>query len=245
MALTSITTAFPTGGSGTITITDTTAAAVDLLTAQTLALTTAVSTTMGFAGSKTPGNVSSSMALQASMQANIVKALGAIEANQQTMITALHNISASIETNTKAVAAVASATSDIAIMATTATADQVRNNKFQQTVTNQALKDAGKPPVEIKDDELKEVLTQTLTDMKSMSTVQFTYKAVDKAQEMLTNSAKWTLQWASETKVAKFFVDAYTSAKKSVLALFPKETANSAVRDNKATIVEIESGTFT
>jgi hypothetical protein len=238
-----LTATFVTGGS--VVVDDSVAVtAITALTSTVAANTVAINTTMGVLGSKIPGNVSSSMALQVAMQANMVKALNAIEKNQQVMITALHNVSASLEANTKAVASVASASQDIAIMTTTATADQIRNNKIMQKVTNQALIDAGKPPVVVQDDELNAVFTQTLTDMKSMTAIQFTYKAVDRATEMLTNSAKWTLQWAGETKVAKFFTDAYASAKASVLALFPKETADTVIRESKAIQAETQSGTF-
>lgn len=236
-----VTATFTTGGS--VVITDTVeVTAISALSTAITANTVAINTTMGVIGSKTPGNVSTSLARQTVMQANMLKALNKIEGNQQLTIAALNSISASMEANTKAIAAVASSTQNIDIMATTATADQIKNNRFQQKVTNQALVDAGKPPVTVPAEEMDQVLTQTLADMKQMTTIQFAYKAVEKAQEMLTNSAKWTLQWAAETKIGKVFVDAYTDAKKAVLGLFGKDNAEKEVREAKAIVAEAESG---
>ena len=236
-----VTATFSTGGS--VVITDgVEVAAISALTTATNLNTLAINTTMGTLGSKTPGNVAASMARQTVMQANILKALNAIESNQQLTVAALNSVSASLETNTKALASIASGVQGIEIMALTATADQIKNNKFQQKVTNQALVDAGKPPVEVPAEEMDQVLTQTLADMKQMTTIQFAYRAIDKATEMLTNSAKWTLQWSAETKVGKFFVDSYTSAKKAVLGLFGADNAKKEVREVKATIAETESG---
>jgi len=236
-----VTATFTTGGS--VVITDTVeVTAISTLSTAVAANTAAINLSMGALGSKTPGNASTSLARQTVMQANMLKALNKIEGNQQLTIAAINSVSAALEANTKAIGAIANHTQNIDIMATTATADQIKNNKFQQKVTNQALVDAGKPPVTVPADEMDKVLTQTLEDMKQMNAIQFTYKAVDKATEMLTNSAKWTAQWALETKVGKFFVDQYTGAKKAVLGLFSKDNADSAVRESKAIVAEAESG---
>jgi len=236
-----VTATFSTGGS--VVITDT--VEVTAITAMTTALTAntlAINTTMGVLGSKTPGNVASSMALQVSMQANMLKALNKIEANQQSMVLALNNVSAKVEANTKAMGALASSAQSLDIMVTTATADQIRNNKFQQKVTNQALVDAGKEPVTVKDEEFKTVATQTLADMKNMTSIQLVYKTVDKVTEMLTNSLKWSGQWALETETGKFFTDQFLKAKGYITGLFSKDIAESTVRETKAVIAESSSG---
>ena len=236
-----VTATFSTGGN--VVITDTVeVAAITAMTTAIAANTLAINTTMGVLGSKTPGNVATSMAVQAGMQANILKALNKIESNQQSMVLALNGLSAKMEANTKALGAIASSMQGIDIMVTTSTADQIRNNKFQQNVTNQALVDAGKEPVTVKDEEFKTVATQALADMKSMTTIQLTYKAVDKVTEMLTNSVKWSAQWALETETGKFFTDQFLKAKGYITGLFSKDIAESTVRETKAAIAEVEAG---
>jgi hypothetical protein len=235
MAVITVAAVLPISGTGTFTITDTTAAAVDLLTS-------AVSTSMGSAGSKTTGTVSNSMALQVSMQASMVLSLGAIETNQRSMILALDRISAKLESNTNALGAIGSSLKSIDVMVTTGVADQLNNNKFQQKVTNSALVQAGQLPVTVTAEETKEVVAKTLIDMKNMTTIQLSYKAVDKSIEMLKESAEWTLRWAAETEVGIFFTTKFAQGEALIVGLFSKEKAAQIIRDNEAKVAKTRAG---
>jgi hypothetical protein len=236
-----VTATFTTGGSVIITE-EFELAAITALTTAVSANTLAINTTMGPLGAAMSGNVSASMASQSAMTASIVQALGKIEANQRATIVSIDGIAAKIETNTLAIASLASSLKNIDIMATTIAADQIRNNKFQQKVTNQALVDAGKPPVEIKADEMDQVLTQTLADMKQMSSVQIVYKTVDKATEMLTEGAKWTLEWTARTEVGIFFTRKFAASQALIVGLWAPDKADQIIRDAEAKIVKLRSG---
>ena len=236
-----LTATFVTGGS--VTVDDSIAVtAITSLTSAIAANTVAINTTMGVIGASTPGNVANSTAITASKTADIVVALGKIEEMQRTIVVAIQGVQASIDTNTKAVAAIASATRDINIMAQTAVADQLKNNAFQQKVTNNALVEAGKPPVEVPAAEMKKIVSGTLEDMKNMSAIQFTYKAVDQAGTMLVDSSKWALKWSAETKVGKFFVDTYAQGEIAVVGLFSKEKSDQLQRELDAKISKAQSG---
>jgi hypothetical protein len=224
MPVTVIQTVLPIGGTGTYTITDTTAAAIEL---QTLAL----GSLFGPTAAATPGLtqivsgqaesiklINEKMSTLADKLEQLSTAVGGVNKSQADVLTALANMQFTlIETKT---------------IQTMAFADQSYNNKFQQNATNQALADAGKPAIEVKPEE---VAAATKRSIVTVGTINGQVAATNIVQEYVisavTKGYAISQQWIAQTAFGKFVQDYYAVAKIQTQLLYADEKTARELKD--------------
>jgi len=224
MAIVTVTTVLPIGGTGTYTIVDTTAAAI---AAQTLAL----EGLFGPTAAATPGltQIVSGQAKSIELMneklskiadkfESLETAISSINKGQADMLTALANIHyVSIETKT---------------IQTMAFIDQANNNQFQQKATNQALMEAGKPPIVVEPEEFE---ASTKKSVVAIGTINAQVAGTNIVQEYvtgaLTKGFAISQQWIAQTAFGKFVTDYYAIGKLQTQLLYADEKTARKIKD--------------
>jgi hypothetical protein len=224
MAIVTVTTVLPIGGTGTYTIVDTTAAAIG---AQTLAL----EGLFGPTAAATPGltQIVSGQAKSIELMneklskiadkfEDLSTAISSVNKGQADILTAMANMHyVAIETKT---------------IQTLSLIAQVDNNKFQQLATNQALADAGKPPIKVEPADLE---GETLKMVKTVGTLNSQVAATNIVQEYvvagITKGFAISQQWIAQTAFGKFVTDYYAIGKLQTQLLYADEKTARKIRD--------------
>jgi hypothetical protein len=234
MPITTVTTVLPIGGTGTYTIVDTTAAAIE---AQTIANGLMFEKYFGTTATKASA---SGLTAQAANTATNTKAMlkkfdnltdkfeqlqgsvGSVSKGSGDVLTALANIQFTLlETKT---------------IQTLAYADQMRNNKFQQKATNQALVDAGKPPIKVEPEEITASAKQALDDVASINAQVALVNIVQKyAIAGITEGYKISTQWIAQSSFGQWIEKYYKEAKLTVKGLFADEKIK---RETETKVIE-------
>jgi hypothetical protein len=224
MSVTVVTSVLPIGGTGTYTITDTTGAAI-------LAQTGVLEKLFGTTAAATPGltqivsgqaksiaDINEKLSTIADKFESLETAISSINKGQADMLTALANIHyVAIETKT---------------IQTLAFIDQADNNQFQQKATNQALTDAGKPPIKVEPAELEASTKKTIL---AVGTINSQVAATNIVQEYvvagITKGFAISQQWIAQTAFGKFVTDYYAVGKLQAQLLYADEKAARKIRD--------------
>ena len=224
MPVTAIPVVLPIGGTGTYTITDTTAVSIDLLTLEleklfgTTSATTPGLTQIVSGQAKSIELINEKLSKIADKFEGLSTAISGINKSQADVLTALANMHfVLIETKT---------------VQTMSYVDQARNNKFQQNATNQALIDAGKPPIEVKQEEFLASTKQSLTDVGALNAqVAATNIIQEYVVSGITKGYAISQQWIAQTAFGKFVQDYFAIAKIQTQLLYADEKTARELND--------------
>jgi uncharacterized coiled-coil protein SlyX len=214
----------PIGGTGVFTITDTTAAAIAL---QTGALEKLFGTTASLTGGLT-GIVSG----QAKSIENMDKKLSTLVDKFSSLETAVVNINKGQADILTALANMQFVLIETKTIQTMAFIDQADNNQFQQKATNQALVDAGKPPIKVEPAEFEASTKKTIV---AIGTINSQVAATNIIQEYvtgaLTKGFAISQQWIAQTAFGKFVTDYYAVGKLKTQLIYADEKAKLKIQD--------------
>jgi len=231
MTITTVTTVFPPGGSGTLTITDTTAEAIIaqnlLITAQNATLVTMLAAQQASASnlelcSKTLDELHKRM-----MEANAqnIKNSG----DFKTMLTGMANIS-----NTLTAQATVQKMSYI---------DQQKNNQFQQATTNASLARGGHPPTVVQPAEILATIQTTIQDVTTLNAqVRVTNIVTSTIEESIIGAVETSSKWFAQTVIGSFLIEQYASLKAGVAYIFSAEFIEDSINAAKRLINKVKSG---
>jgi hypothetical protein len=153
----------------------------------------------------------------------LTTAVGSVSNQQERVLTALANIQWNM-TKSNTIQAMAYS-------------DQVRNNKFQQKATNQALADAGKDPIVVKEDEFITAAKQSLTDTASVNAqVAATSVVQDFVTESLTKGIEISQQWILQSAFGKWIASYYAEAKIQTQLLYADEKTKRVLETQLASL---------
>lgn len=224
MPITAISVVLPIGGTGTYTITDTTAVSIDLLTAELEKL-------FGTTGATTPG-LTQIVSGQAKSIELINEKLSKIADKFEGLSTAISGINKSQADVLTALANMHFVLIETKTVQTMSYVDQARNNKFQQNATNQALIDAGKPPIEVKQEEFLASTKQSLTDVGALNAqVAATNIIQEYVVSGITKGYAISQQWIAQTAFGKFVQDYFAIAKIQTQLLYADEKTARELND--------------
>jgi hypothetical protein len=219
----------PIGGTGTFTITDTTAAAIGFQTTELEKLFGSAAVSAGGLTSIVSGQAKSIKDINDKLSTLIGKfssletAVVNINKGQADILTALANMHyVAIETKT---------------IQTMAFIDQAENNQFQQKATNQALVDAGKPPIVVEPAEFEASTKKSVVAIGTLNAqVAGTNIVQDYVTGALTKGIAISQNWIAQTAVGKFVTDYYAIGKLKTQLIFADETAKLKIQDEINTI---------
>jgi hypothetical protein len=160
------------------------------IAAATAAQTTAQQAIWGAPGGKIPGT-------GAALLSGLVMAQQQTNANLTTLLaklnetnTALAKVSQSIEHVVEGSASISYNLNKIVTTQQLAAADQIKNNKFQQTTTNNALIDAGKPATEVPPAAMQAQVKGAVKDIASIKTEVGTATLLEQGVDEAAQQAK-------------------------------------------------------
>lgn len=233
--VTTITTAFP--AAGTITITDTTAVAVDLLTAAVTAQTTFLATTLTPApdGKGIPGSIAQSLNLSYQTLINVSTHLGQINSNLETLITAVGKTNTELSQANKHAGVSNSHANKANVVAELAFIDQNDKNNFDKKVVNATLEKAGEPPIQNNPVDLQADVQKKVSDITSLNAaIAATGVIIEGAQTAIAEGFKLAGEILLDTAVGKKLVEFYYESEIAVVSVFSKERAQRLIIENKS-----------
>jgi len=241
--VTTITTAFP--AAGTITITDTTAVAVDLLTAAVTAQTTFLATTLTPApdGNGIPGSIAQSLNLSYQTLINVSTHLGQINSNLETLITAVGKTNTELEKLNKAAGIGNSHANKANVVAELTFIDQNDKNNFDKKVVNATLEKAGEPPIQNNPVDLQADVQKKVSDITSLNAaIAATGVIIEGAQTAIAEGFKLAQEIVLDTAIGKKLVEYYYEGEIAVVQVFSKERAQRLIVENNDRLNKAKGG---
>jgi hypothetical protein len=236
MSLTTITTAFPPGGSGTITITDTTAAAI-------IAQTAANELLWGNAGLIIPGSPIAVMSATQGTLNNIYEQLKAMDSKLESVVGQVTDLNGQMEKSRTGLASISTHMGQQATIQKLAFLDQTKHNEFQQQTTNASLKDAGKPPTVVTPAAFVTKVQSTLQDLTVINAQTSIVTTIsDYATDTINTAFTESLAWAAKTEVGGWVVTQYGRIKGFLAGLFTAEKAKEIARDVNQSALNVKGG---
>lgn len=200
-------------GPGTATLVDDTAAVITTLLGPTAA------TSLPFS---IPALLS---AMEEDNQA-IVRQLMTLNDNVETLTGAINGVSEQLKLGNFATTKLGSSMNEMNVNGKMALAETRRNNAFQQQTTNAALKDAGKPPTEVKPQDIQVAIEQAIDDY---SLQQAQVKAIGLFEEGASTVLNYAVQATNEalvaTGIADFFSENLLKLKVGIVGIFSEKQA--------------------
>lgn len=118
-------------------------------------------------------------------------------------------------------------------------ADQQRNNLFQQAATNQALVDAGKPPIVVEPAKITTATKQTLTDVGTINAqIGLTTLIQEYITESITKGLAISQEWIAQTAFAQFILSYYAEAKVKAQLLYADDKTAETLKKQLNDIVQ-------
>lgn len=234
MAIVTVTTVLPIGGTGTYTIVDTTAAAI---AAQTLALEKLFGP-LGVTGVNA-GGLTSQAARTANNTRDLLDRMDTLTGKFNEITSAIAKLNKGQDQMLEAMAAAHLLATDTKVIQTMTFAATVDNNKFQQKATNAALREAGKPEIKVEPEDLK---AETLKMVETVSTINAQVSATSLVLDTISSYASKGLTlaqgWIAQSEVGKFFKDYFAVAKIQVQLLWAEEKLAIELRAKQKDIID-------
>ena len=231
-----VVTATITGG-GTVLVDDSGAVtAIGLMTTAIAANTAALEQLFGPTAAATPG-LTAIVSGQAEHIRDISKGIGDLASKFEDLSTAINGVSKGNKDILTALANIQFTLLETKTIQTLAYADQSRNNQFQQKATNQALVDAGKPPIEVKQEEFVAATKQSLVDVGYLNAqVAATNIIQEYVVAGITKGYAISLEWIAQTSFGTFVQDYFAIAKIQTQLLYADDKTARALREQLAVI---------
>jgi len=236
MSLTTITTAFPPGGSGTITITDTTAAAI-------IAQTAANELLWGNAGLIIPGSPIAVMSATQGTLNNIYEQLKAMDSKLESVVGQVTDLNGQMEKSRTGLASISTHMSQQTVLAKLNYLETAKNNAFTQETTQNSLKDAGKPPTVVTPQAFVAKVQSTLQELTVINAQTSIVTTIsDYATDTINTAFTESLAWAAKTEVGGWVVTQYGRVKGFLAGLFTAEKAKEIARDVNQSALNVRGG---
>ena len=236
MSITTITTVLPPGGTGSVTITDTTAAAI-------IAQTAANELLWGNAGLIIPGSPIAVMSATQGTLSNILEQLQSMDDRFKAIETQISDVNGQMEKSRSGLATISTHIGQQATIQKLAYLDQTKHNEFQQQTTNASLADAGKPPTIVTPAAFIAKVESTLKEV-TMIDAQTTIVTLitEYAGKAITTAYDVSLAWAVQTEIGGWIAKQYLKAKTAINSLFVVEKAQEVVRKTNQTALNVKGG---
>jgi hypothetical protein len=236
MTVTAITTAFPPGGSGTITITDTTAAAI-------IAQTAANELLWGPAALIIPGSPIAVMSATQGTLSNILDQLKSMDDRLKEVGTQVTALNGQMESSRSGLASISTHMGQQATIQKLAYLDQTKHNEFQQLTTNASLADAGKPPTVVTPQAFVAKVETTLKDLTIIEAQTTIVTSITEyAGKVITTAYDVSLAWAVQTEIGGWIAKKYAEAKLAINSLFTVEKVQEVARKTNQTALNVKGG---
>jgi hypothetical protein len=238
-----VTSTFTGAGTGTWTYVDDVGAQVALLTAQVTALNGLVTANLTPAGIATPGTPVAIWSAQEDAMRGIWEMLEEINDRLEEMCVQQTAIEARLDTQTRGLANLAHHAAEQATTMQMAYIDQVKNNQFQQTTTNNALAAVGKPPTIVTPDDILNRIKKNIEDVsivkaeQSATNMVFTY-----ISETISNAVVTAETWWLSTALGSFIAESWITLKLKVKTLFGIQEAKKVTNKARRTFNSTKSG---
>lgn len=236
---TTVAAVFTGAGSGTWTITEDTALAVNGLTAAVNAQTTAINgqlialnqqiANLNFTpnASEIPGTPAASLQVIASALNDVANVLASsMDSNSET--------TAALRVVAVALAGINSQVASGVTTSQLAFADQMHNNEFQQATTNAALERSGLPPTVVPDTDFTDKINKAIDDA---GIVKAQTSALGFVETQIGDAVRWTTVtlggWVAESYIGTSAAAAYTSVKEWLGITKPEELTKKALTEAK------------
>lgn len=236
MSVTTITTAFPAGGSGTITIVDTTAAAI-------IAQTAANELLWGPAALIIPGSPIAVMSATQGTLSNILEQLQSMDDRFKAIETQMSDMNGQMEKSRTGLASISTHMGQQATVQKLAYLDQTKHNEFQQQTTNASLADAGKPPTIVTPAAFVTKVQTTLQEITVIDAQTTIITSItDYAGKAINTAYEVSVAWAVQTEIGGWIAKQYLRAKTAINSLFTVEKAQEIVRKTNQTALNVKGG---
>ena len=231
MSLTTITTVFPPGGSGTITIADTTAEAIiaqnALITAQNATLVTM-------------------LAAQQAAAINMGgcwEKLADIEIRLRNSETRAVQDAGTMKTVLTGMASIANTLQGQATTQKMMYLDQQKNNQFQQATTNASLARGGHPPTVVAPADIITTVQTTIQDVTMLNAQIATTNVVTNAiQDSIIGAYETSTKWFAQTLVGSWLIEEWALVKAKVAYIFSAEFIKDGVDLGKRIFTNTKAG---
>jgi len=236
MSVTTITTALPPGGTGSVTITDTTAVAI-------IAQTAWLEAHYGNAGLIVPGSPIAVMSATQGTLNNIYEQLKAIDSKLESVVGQVTDLNGQMEKSRTGLATVSTHMSQQTVLAKLNYLETAKNNAFTQETTQNSLKDAGKPPTVVTPQAFVAKVQSTLQELtviNAQTTIVTTI--TETATATLTTAYTESLAWAARTEVGGWVVTQYGRVKGFLTGLFTAEKVKEVARDVNQSALNVKGG---
>jgi hypothetical protein len=222
--VTTITTAFPPGGSGTITIVDSTAEAIlaqNLILAEILLAQQAAATNLGGCWEKLAD-------IDIKLR-NAATRATADAGNMKTILTGMANISNTLQGQ--------ATTQKMAYL------DQVNNNKFQQATTQASLARGGHPPTVVPPTDIVAEVQKNVQQVTELNvTIATTNLVTNTIQDGIIGAYETSTKWFAQTIVGSWLIEEYAIIQAKVAYIFSSEFIKDAVDAGKRLAASIKAG---
>lgn len=241
---TTITTAFP--AAGTITIVDTTAVAVDLLTAAVAAQTTFLTSTFApTPGGKSvlPGSIAQSLYHSKETLAAQSKQLGELNGNIEKLLIAVGKTTTELEKLNKAAGVSNSHANKANCISNLAVIDQMDKNQFDKQVVTETQIAAGQEPTKVVPTAFAANVQKKVSDIVNIDgAMAASGIIISTATTAVTEGFALAQEIVLDTAIGKSLVAYYYEAEIAVTKLFSAKRAERLVAENKERLKAIESG---
>lgn len=242
--VTTITTAFP--AAGTITITDTTAVAVDLLTAAVAAQTTFLTSTFAptpGGRSLVPGSIAQSLYHGKETLAAQSKQLNDINGILEKLLLAIGKTNTELEKLNKAAGVGNSYANKANCIANLQVIDQIDKNQFDKQVVTETQMAAGQDPTKVTPVAFVANVQKKVSDIVNIDgAMAASGIIISSATTALTEGLLLAQEILLDTAIGKSLVAYYYEQEIAVTKLFSAKRAERLVAENKERIKAIESG---
>lgn len=226
---TTITTAFP--AAGTITIVDTTAIAVDLLTAQITAqnvILTASLAAQQAAAINMGGCWEKLVDIEIRLRTAETRAV-ADAGNMKTVLTGMASISNTLNSQ--------ATTQQMAYL------DQQKNNQFQQATTNASLARGGHPPTVVPPADILATIQKNIEDVGTLKTqVAATNLVTNTIQDSIIGAYETSTKWFAQTVVGSFLIEEYALIEAKVAYIFSAKFIKDTIDAGKRVLNNAKAG---
>jgi len=236
MSVTTITTALPPGGTGSVTITDTTAVAI-------IAQTAWLEAHYGNAGLIVPGSPIAVMSATQGTLNNIYEQLKAIDSKLESVVGQVTDLNGQMEKSRTGLATVSTHMSQQTVLAKLNYLETAKNNAFTQETTQNSLKDAGKPPTVVTPQAFVAKVQSTLQELTVINAQTSIVTTIsDYATDTINTAFTESLAWAAKTEVGGWVVTQYGRVKGFLAGLFTAEKAKEIARDVNQSALNVRGG---
>ena len=169
--------------------------------------------------------------------------LQAIATQLRTLNTAIGTLATELEKNRTGLANIQFTMSRQVATQQIAVANEIRVAKFQEQTVNTALKEAGKPPIEVTPTNFVDGVKTSVEDisvLNAQTTIAATITNV--VTNAITEGIKISTQWAAQTAVGAFVTSYVTELKLKTQLLFADDEAKAGIRLSLSKLYALRNG---